>query len=485
MSILCHLSRYLSRHFGDFHGAEVGRRRSQTDPDRFLAERLGNYHYKRRVPVDVGELDDRFPVVRMSLKTDDLALARKKRDQLDAADNALWASMIVDGATDPARRRYEAAVRRVDALGFAFHSSAEIEAVMSYDDMRRRVFAAENETSDIAAKALIGAVKIPKTSISVAFDVYCDEIVADELTGKSQAQKDQWKKVKRRAVNNFIELVADKAMDEITVDDAKKIYLHWLARIAPKKGKATASASSGNRDIGNLRVLYASYFKYMGQQQRQNPFDGLGYSTRKKRSRPPIPTEWIRDKILADASGLSGLNDEAKGILLIIIETGARPSEIANLLPTSFRMAHKVPHISIEPREDPEDPREIKTESSRRLVPLVGVALAAARRHAKLGFSRYRDRENDLSATLNKYLRANGLLPTNGHTVYSLRHSFEDRMKEGGLEDELRRLIMGHTVDRPKYGQGGSLDWRRRELAKIALPFDPALAQPHEPEHQQ
>lgn len=463
----------------------MGRRRSLVDPDRFLAERHGNYHYKRRVPVEVGDLDVRFPVVRMSLKTDDLALARRKRDHLEQADNALWASLIVDGASDPARRRYEAAVRRVEALGFAFHSGPDIEALMSLDDLRRRLQAAQNEPSDVAARALIGAVSVPKTSISAAFTIYCDEIVADELTGKSQAQKDQWKKVKRRAVSNFIELVADKPMDEITVDDAKKIYLHWLARIAPKKGKATASASSGNRDIGNLRVLYSAYFKYMGQGRRENPFDGLGYSTRKKRSRPPVPTEWIRDRILADATLLDGLNEEARGILLIIIETGARPSEIANLLPSSFRMAHKVPHIAIEPREDPDDPREIKTESSRRLVPLVGVALAAAQRHAAQGFPRYRDRENDLSATLNKYLRTNGLLPAGGHTVYSLRHSFEDRMKEGGLEDELRRLIMGHTVDRPKYGQGGLLDWRRRELAKIALPFDPLFGEPPAPAHRQ
>lgn len=456
----------------------MGRKREIFDPDRFVAELQGNYHYKRKVPVTVGRLDERFPTVRMSLKTRDLALARKKRDQLEAADNALWASMIVDGVTDPAKRRYEAAVRRVEALGFVFHAAPELEASLSVDDILRRVSAAKEQSSTVGVNALIGAVRVPKTTITAAFVIYCDEIVADELTAKSQAQRDQWKKVKQRAVNNFVELVADKPMDEITIDDAKKIYLHWLGRIAPKKGKVTASASSGNRDVGNLRVLYAAYFKYMGQAQRPNPFDGLGYSTKKKRSRPPIPTEWIRDRILGNADSLASLNDEARGILLMLIETGARPSEIANLQPTSFRLSHKVPHIAIEPREDPDDPREIKTESSRRLVPLVGVALEAARRHAKHGFPRYRDRENDLSATLNKYLRANGLLPTVGHTVYSFRHSFEDRMKEGGLEDELRRLMMGHSVDRPKYGQGGSLDWRRRELMKIVLKFDPAILPP-------
>jgi integrase len=157
-----------------------------------------------------------------------------------------------------------------------------------------------------------------------------------------------------------------------------------------------------------------------------------------------------------------------------MIETGARPSEICNLEPDAIRVDQTVPHLAIEPRIDPDDPREIKTASSRRLVPLVGVALEAAKRHQS-GFPRYRNRENDLSATLNKYLRTNKLFPTKDHKVYSFRHSFEDRMKDGGLEDELRRILMGHTIDRPKYGSGGSLEWRRDELMKIVLPFDPAI----------
>ncbi|RWF02942.1 tyrosine-type recombinase/integrase [Mesorhizobium sp.] len=452
----------------------MGRNRTRTDPDRYLTKRQGNFHYKRRVPVTIAHLDERAPHVRTSLKTDDRGLARRKRDLLEAADDALWASLITKGVTDPARRRYEAAVKRVEALDFTFHGAGYFEQPEAFDDLvdRLRHVLATGQQDQIM-EPLLGAIEVPKMTVSKAFELYCDEIVADELVNKSQVQKDQWKKVKKRAISNFIRLVEDKPMEEITIDDAKKIYRHWLARIAPKEGKATAGASSGNRDLGNMRVLYEAYFKHMGDARRLNPFEGLGFSLKKKRSRPPIPTDWIRDTVMKPGN-LATLNEEARGILLIMIETGARPSEICNLEPHAIRLSNKVPHLSIEPREDPDNPREIKTESSRRLVPLVGVALAAAQRH-KAGFPLYRNRENDLSATLNKYLRANALLPTKSHTVYSFRHSFEDRMKEGGLEDELRRLLMGHTVDRPKYGSGGSLDWRRRELMKIVLPFDPSI----------
>lgn len=48
-------------------------------------------------------------------------------------------------------------------------------------------------------------------------------------------------------------------------------------------------------------------------------------------------------------------------------------------------------------------------------------------------------------------------------------------MKEAGITDDLRRILLGHRIDREEYGIGGSLEWRRSELLKVALPFDPAV----------
>lgn len=452
----------------------MGRQRDQQDPDRYLRAINGKWHYKRRVPTALIHADSRAPHVRMSLKTGDLALARRKRDMLEAADDSLWASLLVDEDADPGRRRYEAAVKRVEALGFTYRPSSDLRDHATLEELALRFEAIMGPTRSLENEiGMLGGIPVPATTITKAFDIYVDEIVADELIGKSKVQRDQWKKVKLRAVANFVRLVSDKPMAEISIEDAKAIYRYWLGRIAPKSGKATASFSSGNRDLGNLRVLYQAYFKHMGDSRRSNPFDGLNFSTKRKRSRPPMPTEWLRDTIMKPGN-LATLNEEARGIVLALIETGARPSEIANLEPGAIRLSAKVPHLAIEPREDPDDPREIKTESSRRLVPLVGVALAVFEKHGQ-GFPRYRNRENDLSATLNKYFREHHLFPTTGHKVYSIRHSFEDRMKEAGLDDELRRLLMGHTIDRPKYGSGGSLEWRQSEMLKMALPFDPSI----------
>lgn len=452
----------------------MARRSTRIDPDRHLIQRSGIYHYKRRVPQKVAHLDARAPHVRQSLKTDDLAFARAKRDLLEAADDALWASLLLELPGDPARQRYQAAVRRVEAMGFMFRPAAVLAASASIEDIVERLEAVERAPAP-TAQAVAGILIVPAVTVSQAFEIYCDEIVPDELLNKSEAQRAQWKKVKQRAVNNFVDMAGDIAMTEITRDHALKLYAHWRKRIAPKDRdvRASHSASSGNRDIGNMRVLYEAYFSHIGEVDRLNPFARLNFKVSKKRSRPPFPSEWITGTILR-AGALSTLNDEARGIVLALIETGARPSEIANLGRDQIRLAHAVPHIAIEPRDDPDDPREIKTASSERMVPLVGIALAVFERHPA-GFPRYRNRENDLSATLNKYFRSNGLFPTTKHKIYSFRHSFEDRMKEAGLDDELRRIMMGHTIDRPQYGSGGSLAWRRDELSRIALPFDPAI----------
>lgn len=452
----------------------MGREQIKEDEDRYLIERKGNFHYKRRVPLKLAHLDKRAPHVRVSLKTSDRKTARRKRDLLEEADDTLWASLIAAGGGDDlARRKFDAAVRRVEAMGYSFRPAADFEDPDAFNALveRLRLAIGENKPDDVA-KPLLGSIDTPKTTVTEAFALYCNEIVADELIGKSRLQRDQWKKVKQRAVNNFVLHNRDLPMEEITIDHAKKVYQYWLRRIAPKEGKATASFSSGNRDLGNMRVLYEAYFKHMGQPKRENPFAGLSFSTKRKKKRPPFPTLWIKDTILAPAK-LATLNDEARRILLIIIETGARPSEICNLDDKTIMLSHAVPHVIIEPREDPDDPREIKTESSRRKVPLVGVALEAAKKQPA-GFPRYKNREDDLSAALNKYFKENDLFPSPAHKIYSLRHSFEDRMKIGGLDAELRKIIMGHAIDRPDYGVGGSLEWRQENLMKIALPFDPA-----------
>lgn len=449
---------------------------AQSDPDRFIVSRGGTFHYKRRVPAVVASLDDRAPHVRISLKTSDIAAARQKRDAFETADNALWEGMLSGDPTELSRKRYETAVSRAEALGFAYRPAADLALPHRLTEVVHRLEAiADERTPPATSAAVLGTTDRPKVMVTAAFQRYLDEIAPAELAGKSEEQKRQWKKVKRRAINNFVEINGDMPIEDVAREHGIAVFDHWAARIVPPRpGKATHSASSGNRDLGNLRGFYRDYFTHLGERDRKNPFDDLSFRERQKKRRPPFSTDWLKDKIMAPGA-LADLNDDARGCILGMIETGMRPSEIANIgEPGTIVLDHAIPHVIVQPREDPDDPREIKTANSERMIPLVGVSLAVFKAHPK-GFPRYREREASLSAAVNKFLWDHGLRPTKKHVLYSVRHAFEDRMKNGGVDAELRKLLMGHDLERPAYGEGGSLQWRYEALKSIALPFDASI----------
>lgn len=449
--------------------------RLKKNSDRYLTERGGIFYYKRRVPSSLVEFDDRGEHVRISLQTDDLAQARATRDIYEQADDEYWSALTLGVSKDGARSSYLAAVKRAQAMGFVYRPAQDV-AREDLESILQRIEAVMSpQTSLVAAETVLGTISQPSVTVSEAFDLYKNDIIPHELAGKSAGQRARWESGKSFAVRNFTEIVGDRAMDKISRADALKLYSYWMDRIAPREGPSTHTPSHGNRLIGNMRVLYRSYFAHLGDRDRKNPFDGISFKERskKKRKRPSFDLPWISDVIFKPGA-LAGLNAEARGIVLVVAELGARPSEICNLVREMIVLDHEVPHLKIEPRDDPDDPREIKTDASIRLVPLVGIALEVMKKHPD-GFPRYKDKENSLSATLNKFFRENGLLPSPKHSMYSFRHTFEDRMKEARVDSELRRILMGHSVDRPEYGEGGSLQLRRQELMKIVLPFDPSI----------
>ena len=90
-------------------------------------------------------------------------------------------------------------------------------------------------------------------------------------------------------------------------------------------------------------------------------------------------------------------------------------------------------------------------------------------RLAPNGFPKFRDKGSLLSNTLMKYFKAHDLLESPEHRIYLLRHAFEKRMLEAEPDYGLRCTLMDHHNARPSYGDGGSLAYRRDQLAKITL----------------
>ncbi|MEL7525047.1 MAG: tyrosine-type recombinase/integrase [Pseudomonadota bacterium] len=160
---------------------------------------------------------------------------------------------------------------------------------------------------------------------------------------------------------------------------------------------------------------------------------------------------------------LDELNPQARAILWVVAELGLRPSEAANLRASKIFLETNIPFIRIKG-----DDRELKTFDSERDIPLIGLAALAVRQHPD-GFPAYRDNEDMLLNTVNKYLKCRGLRPTAEDAFHSLQHTFVDRLTAVDPPDKIIASLMGHAFDRPKYGEGPSLDQKLRWLMKISF----------------
>jgi integrase len=60
-------------------------------------------------------------------------------------------------------------------------------------------------------------------------------------------------------------------------------------------------------------------------------------------------------------------------------------------------------------------------------------------------------------------------VPSKEHTIYSLRHSFNDRLIAAEAPDSLIDSLMGHKTYKPKHGKGPNLDLKLKYLQQIAF----------------
>lgn len=377
----------------------------------------------------------------MSLKTDSRAEAERKA--ADAWTSALssWEAAL-DGDTTKAEEHYARAKKIAQNRGFRFLPVDEV-ARLPLEEVIARVEAAHDRLGrarTTEAPALLGTIKKPKVNVEKALTLFF-QLAADQKRGKSDDQIRRWENPRKKAVANFVSVIGNKNLDEITGDDMMDFRDWWLERLETED----LTANSANKDITHL----AGMWRMVVQKKRMGlvlPLDGLSIKEDEATRRPPFSREWIRDKLLAPGA-LGGLNGEARAIVLGMINTGYRPSEAAALTAGQIRLDDNVPHISIEPVG-----RQLKSKNARRRIPLLGVSLDAFRGFRD-GFPRYRASPSTLSGTVNKFLRENGLMESDRHVLYGLRHSFETRMIRAGIDDRIRRELFGHALGRERYGE--------------------------------
>jgi integrase len=421
-----------------------------------IVKRGSTFQLRRRVPQRYRAVEPRG-VVWISLHTDSETVARSKADRAWGNLVEAWEARLA-GDTGDAEARHAAAHELARIRGFRY-LDVGLVARLPAEELLARVEAigARRAAPDpVEASALLGTVPAPSLTLEKALELYWG-LAREKTFGKSEDQIRRWKNPRLKAVRTFVEIVGNKPVEAITRDDMLDFRQHWLERI--EAGEVTPN--SANKDLIHL----GDVLKTVNTMKRLGltlPLGELSFREGETRTRPPFSAAWIRSRLLAPGA-LSGLNDEARGLLLGMVNTGYRPSEGAGLTAKTIRLDAAVPHIAIEP-----EGRQLKSAYAKRVIPLTGVSLEAFKAFPD-GFPRYRESSAGLSATVNKYLKSNGLLETPAHSFYSLRHAFEDRMLAAGIDDRIRRDLFGHRLDRERYGKGASLEHVARLVREIAL----------------
>ena len=423
--------------------------------------RSGIWYLVRRVPKAYQGHDTRKLItlttgIRVSEDPRGIA-ARSAVIELDTNLHRYWRDLAFGTTTQPTER-YQHSLDTARQLGVDYAPAKDL-AVLPTKALLKRIAVLDNPAtarSGAAFSAVLGGESAPVLMLSHLPDLY-EQTEKLSMANKSTHQQHKWRVERKSTIATFIEILGgDKPITGISRDDVLRLRSYWQDRIVGGE----IAIDSVNKYIGRIGAMYRAV---SDAKMLNLPaiFDKTAIRGGKMDQRIPYRPEFIQNRILAEGQ-FADLNEEARRVIYLLVETGLRLSEACNLNERTIILDHAVPHVRVR-----SDGREMKTQQSQRDIPLVGVALMAMQLQPR-GFPRYLDRADSLSALVNKAFTFRGLRP-NGETLYSLRHTFKDRLRAAGATDELKDALMGHARDQPAYGFGYSLEIKHALLNGIAF----------------
>lgn len=306
--------------------------------------------------------------------------------------------------------------------------------------------------------AMYGGIEavVAEPTLTDAFKLYLKEKpILDPF--KRQKQINNFNRIERDALAVWH---ADLPLNRITRQNAKDLRDHLLTRMKPDSVK---------RQINNIKAVVA-YACREFEVPRNDVFLKM-----------ELPKEALEDRerrLPLSSDIIDAMYDELKGDLVLsdvwtlIHYTGAQNAELLSLEIRHINVDAKVPHVIIEATET----RSLKDGWRKRVVPLVGKAFEVAQRIVaqaegrQFAFPKYaQTKKHDLfSANMMKRLRKHTKDPR--HTLYSLRHSLKDALRDADVSLDLQEAILGHSTgsgSQANYGSGHTLDRKQSALLKV------------------
>jgi integrase len=434
---------------------------------KYVKKRGAHYHFVRRVPKEIKHIDER-DYIQLSLKTDSPSVAQQRANELNQQINIYWQSLVENEASlnIDKEARFKQAVQLARLHGFSYKSTNEIVTSSIEEVVERVLLASQYINEPKHVEALLGGLNQPKVILSSALETFW-ALNKDTWLNKSENQIKKWKNPRIKAIRNFIEVVGDKPLSDLNRNDVLDFKDWWVTKLK-EEGKTPNSA---NKDFTHLRgILMTVNDNLRLDLPILKLFERLTIKEVPRTGRLSFEPKFVQNTLLLRQSDkptiMSGMSYDLWLFVCAMADTGARINELAGLEPENgdISLSGDIPFINIRPNNT----RQLKTPSSKRLIPLVGSSLFAFKQLPK-GFEKYRHTPDTLSSTINKWFRENNALPSENHSLYSLRHCFQDRLTKIEAPDKIQAELMGHKFYRPKYGSGASLEQKQKWLNQIAF----------------
>lgn len=355
-------------------------------------------------------------------------------------------------------------------------------------------------------------VAAPGQSILEVFDAYVAEnpnkVKADTL---NQARRD---------VGLFVQYVGSTFpvanIDKKSVREWKALLMKYPVRAADSgtfKGMTIEQVVAHNEKVGKPYIKGHTVNRHLSSLGAfcrwlvshgyidQNPVEGMAL-TKEKHSKtltftPEQMNTLFRSPLFTGCQGDTHprlikkpgnvlIRDHRYWVPLIMLFSGARPAEIAQLMVSDLREEHGqwIMHIT----DDGGGDKSVKNENSKRMLPVHDELI-------KLGLIAYRNKQHkagqeclfpkakrnsrgqmiaEFSRMFSRYLTDLGIKNGRGYSQYSFRHGVADALRRAGYLDHEFRFLMGHgdTSMTGRYGMmpQGMLEKRSELINAISYP---------------
>lgn len=441
-------------------------------PHHLIRNPSGTYAFRQRVPSDLQSVLGR-KLIKQTLRTSNLASARLRAIVL-ASGYAHAYDVLRDQRVDRfSKKDLESLVERLsggaDRRDLTLHRTQAADGTIterwqidSEDDVR--LFRQAQSFATAAEVAAIGILDpepqpVRSTRPQVSETISLEKARDAWLASIKPRTLPKTYTIKAAAVESLVAFLGPKSkLRTVTRPDLARWYQHLR-----DGGASTPTLTNKQSYVGGKGGFFDWAIASGYYPRGDNPATGhVSYSLREKRARRKLgfkAYDRVQIQMIFSPSNFEKLSENARWASLLGLYTGARASEVGQLLIADIILEGKLPCIRI---SDEGENQKVKTEVSLRTVPLHPDLLAlgfmdwvATRKRA--GHQRLfpqakgdalNGQGNWITKAFSRHLATIGKdWPKAKRGFHSLRKTFIQELQTLGVASELRAQIVGHELD--------------------------------------